>query len=246
MGPSGYDRHTLVVWSRGAADSDVSYSFRYSGASDPPGGIQFLDMGGNDSFYENVSDLLTRGVINGYEIPKGSGLWFFQGQNKVLRSQFAKMIMLATGLHTPENEFAGHPTFGDVPQTPPDTFDFIEEAVSYGIIKGYGNGRFGPYDQITRSQLVAMIVRGAKAAGKPLSPYTGNERVFADVPVSQIPDSLYRNVMTAYTAGILSGSPGKDGRLYFNPTSPATRNHVAKMTANLIVNYLEAAAGSAG
>jgi hypothetical protein len=234
-GPTGYDQHTLVVWSRGAQGTDASYSFTYSGAPNPPGGIQFLDMGGNDLFYPNAADLLARGVISGYEVPGGSGLWFFRGGDNVVRAQFAKMIMLATELHTVEINNQGHPTFGDVSQVPADyPYDFVEEAATYGIVGGYGNGKFGPYAPITRGQLVAMIVRGAKAAEKPLPPYTGNQRVFADVPLSQDPDSLYRNVMTAYSAGILSGRPGGDGRSYFDPNRQATRNHVAKMTANLI------------
>jgi len=78
---------------------------------------------------------------------------------------------------------------------------------------------------------VLMITRGAAAAGKPLPAYTGSERVFADVPPSH---PYYREIMAAYRAGIMSGSVGSDGRLYFRPYSYATRNHVAKMTANLI------------
>ena len=244
-GPRNYDRHTLVVWSRGAVDSDVSYAFRYSGAPNAPGGIQFLDLGGDDAtYYPSVAVLLSRGVINGYEVPKGSGLWFFEGGNKVRRAQFAKMIMLAIGRHTPAIDNLGSPHFTDVLQNPPDyPYDFVEEAATLGIVGGYGNGKFGPYDQITRGQLVAMIVRGARAAGKPLSPYVGNERVFADVPVSHAIDSLYANVMTAYKAGILRGSLGSDGRWYLYPSSPATRNQVAKMTANL-TESMEAAVGS--
>ena len=86
-----------------------------------------------------------------------------------------------------------------------------------------------------------MITRGAAAAGKPLPVYTGSAKVFADVPASH---PLYREVMTAYTAGIFGGSVGQDGRLYFYPYSAAARNHVAKMTANLI-EYLESVAAPA-
>ncbi len=111
----------------------------------------------------------------------------------------------------------------------------MEEAAALGIVTGYSDGTFRPYSPITRGQLVLMIIRGAAAAGKPLPAYTGNEQVFADVTPSH---PLYREIMTAYTAGILGGSIGKDGRLYFYPYSPASRNHVAKMTANL-VDYLD-------
>ena len=95
-------------------------------------------------------------------------------------------------------------------------------------MKGSG-GAFFPNSDIKRAHLVLMITRGARAAGKPLPLYTGNTKVFADVPVSH---PYYKEIMTAYTAGILSGSTGTDGRLYFRPDSPASRNHVAKMTAD--------------
>ena len=75
-----------------------------------------------------------------------------------------------------------------------------------------------------------MITRGAAAAGQPLPSYTGSEKKFVDVPLSH---PRYREIMTAYSAGILSGSQAPDGRWYFYPDSPASRSHVAKMTANL-------------
>lgn len=235
--PAGYDRHTLAVWARGTVGSASSYGFRYSGCADPPAGVQFLDMGGTDPFYPYAARLLDLGVISGKEIPGGSGLWFFAGKEDVTRAQFAKMIMEATGLHTPEVESLDDPTFKDVrptyklglPETYP--FDYIEEAAALGIVTGFADGYFRPYRAITRTQLVLMIVRGATAAEAPLPAYEGSERVFADVTPAH---ARYREIMTAYKAGILSGSQGSDGRLYFRPDSPASRNHVAKMTANLV------------
>ncbi len=190
-------------------------------------------MGGNDSFYAYVAALLTRGVISGKEVPEGSGLWFFAGTSNVTRAQFAKMIMQAIGLHTEAIDSPGNPTFSDVPPVYDEhgyPYDYVEEAASLGIVKGSG-GAFFPNSAIKRAHLVLMITRGAIAAGKPLDLYTGNTKVFADVPVSH---PYYKEIMTAYTAGILSGSPGTDGRLYFRPDSTASRNHVAKMTAQLV------------
>lgn len=227
--PAGYDRHTLAVWSRGTVGSPSFWPFRYSGAPDPPGGTQFLDMGGSDIFYPAAAVLLARGVINGREVPAGSGLWYFAGKENVTRAQFAKMIMLAIDRHTPEIDNEDNPTFPDVRVYDANgyPYDYIEEAVAEGIVKGYKNGLFGPNDSITRAQLVLMIVRGAAAVDKPLPTYTGGERVFTDVPRSH---PYYREIMTAYEAGILGGY--SDGT--FRPYSKASRNHVAKMTAELI------------
>jgi hypothetical protein len=233
-GPLGYDRHVLAVWSRGTVGVSATYAFTYSGTTDPPGGIQFLDMGGDDDFYKYVAVLVDRGVVSGREAPEGSGLWFFNGKQNVLRAQFAKMIMEATELHTDEVDNVGHPTFKDVPavwNTSGYPYDYVEEAAELGIVSGYSGGRFGPYEPIKRSQLVLMIIRGAGAAGKPLPEYRGDEKVFADVPPSH---PYYHEIMAAYTVGIMSGSIGSNGRLYFYSYAPASRNHVAKMTANLL------------
>ena len=237
-GPTGYDRHTVVVWARGVIGSSESYEFTYSGACDPPGGVQFLDLGGSDPFYAFAAVLLNRAVISGKEVPQGSGMWYFNGKDNVLRAQFAKMIMKATRLHTAEIDHPGFPTFSDVPAVYDDggyPYDYVEEAAALGIVNGYSNGTFGPSKPITRSQLVLMITRGAAAAGRPLPAYTGSARVFADVPLSH---PYYRQIMAAYTAGILGGSMASNGKLYFYPYAPASRNHVAKMTATLVA-YLE-------
>ena len=233
-GSKGYDRHTLVVWARGIVGSADSYTFTYSGTTDPPGGIQFLDMGGGDPFYRYVASLLPTGIVSGREIPSGSKLWFFKGGDDVTRAQFAKMIMTAIGLHTPDVDNVGHPHFVDVREFDATgyPYDYVEEAAALHIVTGYGDGRFAPYNPITRVQLVLMITRGAAAALKPLPPYTGSARIFADIPPSY---PYYRQIMSAYVAGIFTGSPpGPDGRQYFYPSAAASRNQVAKMTANLV------------
>ncbi len=234
---AGRDRHTLAVWARGAEGEDAVYGFDYAAAADPPGGIQFLDLAPGDPYYAPVTELLGRHVISGKEIPPGSGLWYFKGTENLTRAQFAKIIMEATELHTLAIDHQDDPSFSDVvlaykdglPQ--PYPYDYIEEAASLGIVRGYADGTFRPSISITRGQLVLMITRGAREAGKPLPVYSGGQQIFADVPPSS---PLYPDIMAAYAAGIMTGSRGADGRLYFRPTSTATRYHVAKMTANLL------------
>jgi S-layer homology domain len=233
-GPLGYDRHTLVVWARDGVGAPNSYAFAYSGTTDPPAGIQFLDMGGDDPFYNYVGVLLDRSVVSGSQVPPDSGLWFFNGKNNVTRQQFAKMIMEAIEMHTDGVDNPGHPTFRDVPlvwDTNGYPYDYIEEAAELHIVTGNGAGLFRPTAYITRVQLVLMIGRGARAAGKTLPEYDGNERHFADVPVTH---PYYREIMAAWKAGIMDGSQAADGKVYFHPYSTASRDHVAKMTAQLL------------
>jgi hypothetical protein len=50
----------------------------------------------------------------------------------------------------------GGPHFTDVPQG--STFyDYIETAFNKGIINGYGNGTFGPGDNILRGQMSKVL-----------------------------------------------------------------------------------------
>ncbi|MCZ7664044.1 MAG: S-layer homology domain-containing protein [Thermoleophilia bacterium] len=132
------------------------------------------------------------------------------------------------------------PSFDGQGEPLPYPFDYVEEASAAGIVNGYTDGRFGPWDEITRIQLVRMILRAGSATGRAFPAYTGSQDVFADVPPGS---PLYADAMTAYENGILTGSePDAQGRRYFWPWRSATRGHVAKMTSNL-VDWL-AAAGS--
>ncbi len=56
-------------------------------------------------------------------------------------------------------------SFADVPADG-DLNPAIRWAVARGIVNGYGNGRFGPEDPVTREQLAAMLYRGAQALGQ--------------------------------------------------------------------------------
>ncbi|MHB0980004.1 MAG: S-layer homology domain-containing protein [Thermoleophilia bacterium] len=238
IAPPGYDRHTLVVWARGPEFADLAYTFRYSAAVDPLGDVQFLDVGGDHPFFSGIDSLRVDGVISGKEIPTGSGLWYFRSDDRVLRAQFAKMAVIAVGLHTDAVEALGAPTFKDVPSgldgeghPAAYPFDYVEEAAAAGIVGGYSDGTFRPYADMMRIHLVRMILRAAAAAGAPLEPYEGTESVFADVPPGS---EMYADVMTAWHNGIMSGSVS-GGVRRFDAWGSATRGHVAKMTANLVV-----------
>ena len=55
--------------------------------------------------------------------------------------------------------------FDDVPATG-DLAQAIRWARANGVVNGYGDGRFGPDDPVTREQMAAMLYRYAQALGK--------------------------------------------------------------------------------
>jgi uncharacterized protein YkwD len=178
----------------------------------------FADVSASNVFYEPITSLAAAGVVSGY----GNGL--FRPDYPVTRAQFAKMVVLALGKHTPEVDNAAEPTFPDVPYTGNVyPFDYVEEAVAQGIIQGYGDGTFGPDSRVTRLQLALMLVRaGGDSLG---TPPAGYKCKFTDVP------SFARDeVRIAVYKGLVSGkSP-----TFFDSYGDATRGHVAKMIYGLL------------
>lgn len=100
--------------------------------------------------------------------------------------------------------------------------DAVTWVAANNIVNGYGNGLFGPDDNITREQLAVMLWR---YAGEP----TGNiELSFIDA--DQIGDFAQVAICWAVENGILNGK----GNNILDPKGFATRAEVAQM----IKNYL--------
>jgi hypothetical protein len=93
----------------------------------------------------------------------------------------------------------------------------IETAYSHGIIGGYGDGTFRPYNDVTRGQLSKMLVLAQ--GWTLLDPETGH---FSDVPRGS---AFYTYIETALSRNIISGYG--DGT--FRPGNNATRGQLAKM-----------------
>ena len=93
-----------------------------------------------------------------------------------------------------------------------------------GITTGYSDGTFRPNQNITRAQFAVMLYR---YLGLDESKYAGVKLPFADN--SQIADYAVPAIKALYTEGIINGSTGSDGKLYFNPNASLTRAQAATM-----------------
>ena len=132
--------------------------------------------------------------------------------------------MLAVVLHNLENnpDQALTGAFADV-----DNSQWYAEGVAWaasqGIIGGYGDGRFGPNDNITREQLAVILWR---YAGSPAA--TNTELQFNDT--DEISGYALEALRWAVENGIINGYG--DGRL--GPQGQATRAQVAQMLKNFL------------
>ncbi|MCL2699039.1 MAG: S-layer homology domain-containing protein, partial [Defluviitaleaceae bacterium] len=104
-------------------------------------------------------------------------------------------------------------------------------AAANGIMTGYGDGVFGPNDNITREQLAATLTRYMEAQGT--TPPTTRELVpFADADA--ISDWAVGAIQTLYKLGIITGVG--TGEIVINPQGEATRAQAAAM----LMRFMEA------
>ncbi len=96
-----------------------------------------------------------------------------------------------------------------------------------GIARGYGDGRFGPGDHISREQMCAMIVRWLACMGYDL-PAVKEARSFTDE--SDISTWAKEAVAVCQTRGIVSGVPGGA----FAPGNDASRAETCAVIERLI------------
>ena len=173
----------------------------------------FADVKPSNVFYQEIIGLAASGIVSWY--PDG----LFHPNYPVTLAQFAKIIVLALGIHDPKADRLLPATFVDVPRTGAEyPFDFVAEAVAHGIVSGYDDGTFGPANKVTRAQLAMMLVR---AGGDKLStPPASYDARFTDVP-----PFAYDAVRMARHNHLLSGKTDS----LFGPYGTATRAHVAKM-----------------
>jgi len=179
----------------------------------------FPDVAEDYIFAGSIQKLAGMGILQGYTDGR------YGPDDPVSRQQMAKIIMLATGEHTPAVDNAADPTFPDVSPSDgvPYPFDYVEEAAEAGYFVGDEQGRFRPAAPISRVQLALVLVR---AGGDALaSPPSGYQTGFVDVP-----DFAADEVATAKFNGLLKGTSATT----FDPWTSAGRGQVAQMVAALV------------
>ena len=137
--------------------------------------------------------------------------------------------MIVTILHRLENQPAsGSSTFTDVPANQWYT-NAVAWAAANGIVDGYGDGRFGPNDTITREQMAAILYRYAQFKGYDVS-NTGNLSGYTDA--AQVSEWARTAMGWANAQGLITGNTATT----LNPTGSATRAEVATILMRFVEN----------
>lgn len=174
----------------------------------------YTDVPDGSWYYEAVKFVSQEGLMN------GTGADRFSPSAKLSRSMVAQILYNKEG--RPSTVF--NSLFSDV-KAGAWYAEAVMWAVRSGVADGYGNGRFGPEDNVTREQLAVMLWR-YEGSPEPSSGFLP----FADANKASIwaGDAL----CWATENGILNGKG--QGRL--DPKGTATRAEAAQVLANYLGN----------
>ncbi len=199
-------------------DSTVPLGYQVMSKSD------FVDVSQNAWYLAAVNFVKSHGLFKGTSTSPAK----FSPDMAMNRAMLVTVLHRLSGGVIPNIDKV---VFADVKQQ--DYFNHsVQWAVNKGIIKGYGNGLFGAYDNLTREQLVTIIYRFLKSLGKVDNDYSRVNSYFADS--AQI--SGYSKAAAVFCAekGIIKGKPGNR----FDPKGIATRAEVAAILKRLIDYYI--------
>ena len=174
------------------------------------GGI-FSDVPNGAWYADAVDYVYEHGIMN------GTSATTFSPNTPMTRAMLVTVLHRAAGSPSAATGTA----FSDVPSGAYYT-DVVAWASANSIVTGYGNGRFGSNDPVSRAQIAAILWR---YAGSP-SAEAGQD--FADE--SSIPAYASAAVDWARANGIVNGRPGNR----FDPKANATRAEVATILRNFL------------
>ena len=184
--------------------------------------LPFIDVRGDDWFYDDVAYVYENGLMN------GTSETTFSPYISTTRG------MIVTILYRMEGKPA---VFEACPFTDVKAGAYYERAIVWaaenGIVKGYGNGCFGPDDQITREQMAAILYRYAKNRGLDVS-VGENTNILSYDDALDISEYAVPAMQWACGAQIIHGA---DGRL--TPGAKATRAQVAAILHRFCENVLK-------
>ena len=183
--------------------------------------VWFIDVAETDWFYDDVYFTVNNGLFNGV-----SDL-YFEPAAAMTRG------MLVTVLHRMEGTPAvtGGSAFTDVAAGQWYT-DAVIWATRKGIVNGYGDGRFGPNDPITREQMAAILFRYAQNKGYDV---TGRADLTAFTDYNVVSGYAMDAIAWANANGLIQGRTITT----LVPAGTATRAEVAAILHRFLLNIVK-------
>ncbi len=179
-------------------------------------GKTFGDVASNSWYAKAVGFAVSHELFNGVSEDE------FAPSKSMTRGMFVTVLNRLAG----EEDFNGKADFTDVSA---DAWYATGTAwaASKGIVSGYGDGRFGPNDPVTREQMAVIMYNFTKAMNYDIK---GNAALTKFSDSASVHSWAAEAMQWAAGSGVMSGNA--DGTL--NPRGTATRAQVATIMSNYI------------
>ncbi len=192
-------------------------------AVSPENATRFPDVPETHPNYAAIENMAEKEMIGGYT----SG--YFGPNDKVIRQQFAKMIVLTMGYTVTEADTYQFTDASAIVRKAGELYPYhyVAKAALTGLTTGYTDGSFRPLNNITRQQIITMVVRaGSQTLQVPPAGWKG---------VLSYSDPTHgQNIRVAEYNQLLEGIAGPNGGLAgWSTTSNATRAECAQILWNL-------------
>ena len=199
--------------------SAVTVGVSYAKADETPSKTTFNDVSANDWFASAVDYVTGKGMMN------GTAANTFSPKANTTRG------MVVTVLYRLENQ----PSTSAASFTDVASGAYYANAVAWananGIVSGYGSGKFGPNDKVTREQLAAILYRYAQYKKYDVS--VGEDtNILSYDDAQSISSYAIPAIQWACGAGVVTGKSGSK----LDPKGNATRAEVAAMLMRFCEN----------
>ena len=186
------------------------------------GANPFTDVSTSDWFYDDVMFVYENGLM------AGTSAATFEPYSNTTRTQIAVIFYRLEGSPAVE----GKNNFTDVEYGPGTAwyYNAVTWAQQNGIMGGYGDGKFGPNDPMTREQLASIFYRYAQYKGYDVTA-TGSLDSFTDK--GSVSAWAQEAIKWAVGNGIMGG---KENNL-LDPKGTATRAEIAVMLHRFVEKY---------
>lgn len=199
--------------------SAVKVGVSYVKATETPSETKFNDVSANDWFASAVDYVTGKGMMNG------------TANNTFSPKANTTRGMVVTVLYRLENQ----PSTSAASFTDVASGAYYANAVAWananGIVSGYGSGKFGPNDKVTREQLAAILYRYAQYKKYDVS--VGEDtNILSYDDAQSISTYAIPAIQWACGAGVVTGKSGSK----LDPKGNATRAEVAAMLMRFCEN----------
>lgn len=189
-------------------------------SSTTPSNVPFTDVAQDAWYYDAVQFVYEKGLMN------GTSSTSFSPNSSLSRGMVITMLYRMTG-----SPAAGSADFSDVPA---DQYYSgpVAWAAANGVVGGYGDGRFGPNNPVTREQMAVILQGYAKLNGKDVSK-RADLSGFTDA--GQISDYAVEAMRWANAEGLVNGTSPTT----LTPRGTATRAQAATLFRNFSENIMK-------